>query len=56
VFKTQSDLKPDHTVARAPGIGLVGGDESSEGLRQTLADAITYYKEHYAIDENDPLS
>jgi hypothetical protein len=56
VFKTHSILKPDQLVARALGIGLLSGDEVSEGLRQTLADAITYYRERYAIDENDPLS
>lgn len=56
VYKTHSVLKPDQLVARALGIGLLRGDEVSEGLRHTLTDAITYYREHYAIDENDPLS
>jgi hypothetical protein len=56
VFKIYSILKPDQLVARALGIGLLSGDEVSEGLRQTLTDAITYYREHYAIDEDDPLS
>jgi hypothetical protein len=56
VFKTYSLLKPDQLIARALGIGLLTGDEVSEGLRQTLTDAITYYREHYAIDESDPLS
>jgi len=56
VLKTYSVLKPDQLIAGALSIGLVGGDELSEGLRQTLADAITYYTDHHAIDENDPLS
>jgi hypothetical protein len=56
VFKTYSLLKPDQLIVRALGIGLLTGDEVSEGLRQTLADAITYYREYCAIDEDDPLS
>jgi hypothetical protein len=54
-FKTYSILKPDQLVARALGIGLLSGDDFSEWLRQTVTDAITYYIEYYAIDENDPL-
>jgi hypothetical protein len=56
VFKTYSLLKPDQLIARALSIGLLTGDEVSEGLRQTLADAITCYREHCAIDEDESLS
>jgi hypothetical protein len=56
VYKTYSMLKPHQPVARALGIGLLRDDEVSEGLRQTLSDAITYYREQYAIDQDDPLS
>ncbi|OGO09630.1 MAG: hypothetical protein A2Y61_03000 [Chloroflexi bacterium RBG_13_60_13] len=56
VYKTYSILKPDQLVARALGIGLLRPDEVSEVLRQKLSDAIAYFREHYAIDENDPLS
>ena len=56
VYKTYSMLKPDQLVAWALGIGLLRDDDVSEGLRQTLCDAITYYRDHYAIDQADPLS
>lgn len=56
VYETYTILKPDQLVARALGIGLLSGEEVSEGLRHTLSDATTYYREHYPIDENDPLS
>ncbi len=56
VYKTYTVLKPDQLVARALGIGLLRGEEVSEGLRHTLSDAINYYTEHCTIDENDPLS
>ena len=54
-FKTYSVLKPDKLGACALGIGLLSGDEVSEGLRQMLTDAITSNREYYAISENDPL-
>jgi hypothetical protein len=55
-FKTYSILKPDQLVARALGVGLLSGDDLSAWLRQTLTDAITHQREHYAGDENDHLS
>ena len=56
VFDTYSILEPDQLIARALGIGLLSGDEVSEGLRQTLTEVVTYFRERCAIDEDDPPS
>jgi hypothetical protein len=55
-FKPYGVLKSDQLAVCALGIGLLSGDAVSEGPRQTLTDTITYHREHYAIDESDPLS
>jgi hypothetical protein len=56
VYKTYSILKREQLVARALGIGLVREDEVSEELREMLSDSIAFFREHYAIDEGDPLA
>ena len=55
VHATYSMLEPDQLVARAIGIGLLKGDEVPEEVRQALSDAITHFRDNYAIDEDDPL-
>ena len=56
VYKTYTKLKRDQLVARAIGIGLLSEDEVPLEIKERLAEAIDYYREHYVIDEDDPLS
>jgi hypothetical protein len=56
VYKTYTKLKRDQLVARAIGIGLLPEDEVPLEVKERLAGAIDYYREHYVIDEDDPLS
>ncbi len=56
VYKTYTILKRDQLVARAIGIGLLREDEVSEEIREMLSDSIAYFRGHYEIDEDDPLS
>lgn len=43
-------------MARGLGIGLLAEDEVPSNIIEMLADSITYYREHYEIDDDDPLS
>ena len=56
VYKTYTMLKRDQLVARAIGIGLLSEDEVSSEIKEMLTGAIAYFREHYEIDEDDPLS
>lgn len=56
VYKTYTILKRDQLVARGLGIGLLAEDEVPSNIIEMLADSITYYREHYEIDDDDPLS
>ncbi len=55
VYKTYIKLKRDQLVARAIGIGLLKEEEVSEEIMETLAEDISYFREHYEIDGDDPL-
>jgi hypothetical protein len=56
VYKTYTKLKRDQLVARAIGIGLLSEDEIPLEIKERLAGAVDYYREHYEIDDDDPLS
>ncbi|MHA2360158.1 MAG: hypothetical protein ACXAB5_07780 [Candidatus Thorarchaeota archaeon] len=56
IYKTYTKLKRDQLVARAIGIGLLSEDEVPLEIKERLAGAIEFYREHYEIDDDDPLS
>jgi hypothetical protein len=56
VYKTYTTLKRDQLVARAIGIGLLSEDEVSSEIKEKIAGAIDFFRKHYEIDEDDPLS
>ena len=56
VYKTYSNLDREQLVARAIGIGLLEESEVSDEIRERLSSSIGFYRDHYEIDEGDPLA
>jgi len=56
VYKTYSNLDREQLVARAIGIGLLEASEVSDEIRERLSSSIGFYRDHYEIDEGDPLA
>ena len=56
VYKTYTKLKRDQLVARAIGIGYLSKDEVPLEIKERLAGEIDFFREHYEIDDDDPLS
>ena len=56
VYKTYTILKRDQLVARAIGIGLLKEEEVSDEIMEMFSGDIYYFREHYEIDDDDPLA
>ena len=56
VHGTYTNLDEEQSVARAIGIGLLRQGEVPEEIRKRLSSSIDFYREHYQIDEDDPLA